>query len=146
MGFVLFYGNKVIYSNFYPAKFKIDGKVFATSEHYSMYAKAMKFEPNAPVTYGALVSASAAKAKKSVRQVQFFSESSWCEVKQQIMYTTCLAKLPQNSELKQLLETDDGVIVECSPHNRKWGIGMDKNNPDVQNTNQWREKTCSLKP
>ena len=39
------------------------------------------------------------------------------------MYTTYLAYLPQNSELKQLLETDDDVIGECSPHNRKWDIG-----------------------
>lgn len=139
MGFVLFYGNKEIYSNFYPAAFEIEGKVFPTSEHYFMYAKAMKFDPNGPVTYETLVSSTPAEAKKQGRQVRFFSESSWSAVDQQIMYEACLAKFSQNSELKkQILETGDNTIVECSPRDRKWGIGMGKNNPDAQNPDKWR--------
>jgi len=139
MGFVLFYGINDIYSNFYPASFEIDGKVFPTSEHYFMYAKAMKFDPDGPVTYEALVSAPPAEAKKMGRQVRFFSESTWDAIDQQIMYKACLAKFAQNPELKQqILETGDDIIVECSPRDRKWGIGMGKNNPNAQNPKLWR--------
>ena len=139
MNFVLFYGDKEIYSNFYPAEFEIDGKTFPTSEHYFMYAKAMRFDSEGPVTYEKLVSVSPAEAKKLGRQVRFFDAGVWNEIDQDIMYTACLEKFSQNPELReQLLATCDDIIVECSPRDRKWGIGMGKNNPDAQNPDKWR--------
>lgn len=141
MGFVLFYGNKEIYSNFYPAEFEIDGLRFPTSEHYFMYAKAMRFDPDGPVTYETLLSATPAEAKKQGRLVRFFDPAVWNAIDEEIMYKACLAKFSQNPELKrQLLETGDAIIVECSPRDRKWGIGMGKNNPGATNPQMWRGK------
>jgi ribA/ribD-fused uncharacterized protein len=139
MNFVLFYGNKEIYSNFYPAAFEIDGKAFPTSEHYFMYVKAMTFDPNGEVTYERLAAASPKEAKAQGRQVRFYSESRWNAMCENVMYKACLAKFSQNPELKQqILETGDAIIVECSPRDRKWGIGMGKNNPDATNPDKWR--------
>ena len=139
MGFVLFYGDKEIYSNFYPAEFEIDARTFPTSEHYFMYTKAMRFDPDGPVTYKKLMSASPAEAKKLGRQIRFFDAGVWNTIDQENMYAACFAKFSQNPELrKQILATGDDIIAECSPRDRKWGIGMGKNNPDAQNTDKWR--------
>lgn len=141
MGFVLFYGNKEIYSNFYPAAFEIDGLRFPTSEHYFMYAKAMRFDPDGPVNYETLVSATPAEAKKQGRLVRFFDPAVWNSIDEEIMFKACFAKFSQNPELKNaLLSTGDDTIVECSPRDRKWGVGMSKNNPDTTNPEKWRGK------
>ena len=74
---------------------------FPTSEHYFMYAKAMRFDPEGPVTDEKLVSVSPAEAKKLGRQVRFFDAGVWKEIDQDIMYKACLAKFSQNPELRE---------------------------------------------
>ena len=50
-----------------------------------------------------------------------------------------LAKFEQNVALERyLLGTGDAVLVEASPRDRIWGIGMGASNPDAQNPERWR--------
>ena len=45
----------------------------------------------------------------------------------------------QNDELRNfLLSTGDKVLVEASPSDRIWGIGLGKNNPDALDPTKWR--------
>ena len=45
-----------------------------------------------------------------------------------------LAKFGQNDGLKEFpIETEERILVEASPVDRIWGIGLAANDPDVEN-------------
>ena len=49
------------------------------------------------------------------------------------------AKFSQNAELKEfLLSTVGKVLVEASPYDRIWGIGMSADDSRSENPNLWR--------
>lgn len=49
------------------------------------------------------------------------------------------AKFSQNKELKEfLLNTENKVLVEASPQDMIWGIGLEQNNSDAENPAKWR--------
>ena len=49
------------------------------------------------------------------------------------------AKFGQNPELLRfLLSTGNRILVEASPYDRIWGIGMDRKSPDASNPMKWR--------
>ena len=48
------------------------------------------------------------------------------------------AKFHQNKELRQfLLETGTRVLVEASPHDRIWGIGIGSEDSRAQDPTRW---------
>lgn len=49
------------------------------------------------------------------------------------------AKFLQNKELNEFLcNTGDQVLVEASPHDKIWGIGMEQSHSSVENPTKWR--------
>jgi ribA/ribD-fused uncharacterized protein len=49
-----------------------------------------------------------------------------------------LAKFGQNAELRSyLLETGDKVLVEASPVDRVWGIGLAADDPRAEQPSEW---------
>lgn len=117
---VLFYGVKNQYgefSNWYPASFSLDGKLWKTSEHYYM---AMKTE-DSDEAERIRKSKSPREAKKLGAKVKL--RPNWDNIKFNIMYKACLAKFSQNEELKKLLlSTEDRPLHEdCS--DPFWGGG-----------------------
>jgi ribA/ribD-fused uncharacterized protein len=57
------------------------------------------------------------------------------------MKKACLAKFQQNDILrKELFRTGDSVLVEASPSDHTWGVGLKIDNPDVANQSKWRGK------
>ena len=47
----------------------------------------------------------------------------------------------QNPEMKKILfDTYPKILVEASPRDRLWGIGMGANNPNAENPDKWRGK------
>lgn len=50
-----------------------------------------------------------------------------------------VAKFSQNPDLKEfLLGTGDAVIVEASPYDKIWGIGLKANDERARNPETWR--------
>ena len=73
------------------------------------------------------------------RAVQNFENSVWESQRYQIVKKANIAKFSQNSELlRYLLGTGDRILVEASPRDRIWGIGMGGSNPDAENPMKWR--------
>ena len=49
-----------------------------------------------------------------------------------------LHKFRQQEDLKNyLINTKDSIMVEASPFDKTWGIGMAKDNPKAQNMDTW---------
>lgn len=57
------------------------------------------------------------------------------------MVIACLRKFQQNSDLrKHLFETEDAQLVEASPFDDYWGIGMGLDDTELNNPKKWRGK------
>ena len=58
------------------------------------------------------------------------------------------AKFGQNPELKEfLLSTDDAILVEASPYDTIWGIGMDRETALNSKVEDWKGENllgCAL--
>ena len=73
------------------------------------------------------------------RGVKGFSDKVWNENKVKIVYRGNIAKFSQNRYLYNILmSTGDKVLVEASPWDRIWGIGMASDNPNVTDPRKWR--------
>jgi len=135
-GFALFWGSPL--SNWHKCKFEVDGRQFTSSEQYMMYAKAMIF--NDIVTAQKILATNDPKKQKALgREVKNFNEGIWDQYKAQIVLEGILEKFTQNVDLQEiLLATGDLEIVEASPYDRIWGIGLAADHPDATNPKKWQ--------
>jgi ribA/ribD-fused uncharacterized protein len=130
--------DKSCFSQWYDAGFDIDGIHYPTGEHYMMAEKARLFGDD-EMLQQILSSVHPRKAKQLGREVKRYDEKRWREHRFEIVTTGNVAKFSQNENLKTfLLNTGNRILVEASPRDKIWGIGMDKNNPDVENPAKWR--------
>ncbi|MES2597579.1 MAG: NADAR family protein [Verrucomicrobiota bacterium] len=118
--------------------FAIDGITYTTAEHYMMAEKARLFRDKA--TLAEIIAAkSPAIAKKLGRQVTNFDENLWLRHRWDIVVRGNAAKFAQHAELKTfLLQTGDRILVEASPFDRIWGIGMSATHPDAERPQNWK--------
>jgi ribA/ribD-fused uncharacterized protein len=125
-------------SQWWPASFTIDGLRYPTAEHFMMAEKARLFgdeETRARI----LKATSPSEAKQFGRGVRGFDESVWEQSRIEFVVRGNLAKFGQNSELNSfLLNTKDHVLVEASPVDRIWGIGLAADDGRVENPEQWQ--------
>jgi ribA/ribD-fused uncharacterized protein len=78
-------------------------------------------------------------AKALGRQVRGFDEAAWLKHRFSIVVRANKAKFAQNTELGQFLkQTGSRVLVEASPVDRIWGIGLAQDDEKVNNPNLWR--------
>jgi ribA/ribD-fused uncharacterized protein len=126
------------FSQWYAAPFSVDGQHYATSEHFMMAEKAALFGDEATRTQ-VLQAPNPGAAKALGRKVQGFEESIWIEHRFSIVVRANEAKFSQNVQLGQFLkQTASRVLVEASPVDRIWGIGLAANDEMVSNPNLWR--------
>ena len=130
--------DKSCLSQWYEAGFEIDGIYYPTAEHFMMAEKARLFGDN-EILEQILISRHPREAKQLGRAVKNYDEQHWHEHRFDIVTRGNIAKFTQNAELKAyLLNTGNRVLVEASPRDRIWGIGMGKSNPDAGNPVKWR--------
>ncbi len=78
-------------------------------------------------------------AKKLGRQVRGFDEALWAESRFAIIVRGNLAKFQQHPDLAAfLVATADRVLVEASPTDRIWGIGLAADAPHANDPEKWR--------
>jgi ribA/ribD-fused uncharacterized protein len=77
--------------------------------------------------------------KELGRQIKNFDAALWDKNKYQIVVQGNCLKFSQNESLKQfLIQTKDKVLVEASPVDIIWGIGLTEDSPNAKNPIEWR--------
>jgi ribA/ribD-fused uncharacterized protein len=78
-------------------------------------------------------------AKALGRKVRGFNDRLWLQHRYDIVVQANQAKFSQNPELNEyLMRTGSRVIVEASPVDAIWGIGLAQDHPDVNDPNLWK--------
>jgi ribA/ribD-fused uncharacterized protein len=129
---------KTCMSQWWPVTFEEEGIIYKTAEHYMMVGKAKLFKDIEMIDK--IVTCQTPKEAKAFgRLVKNFDPAIWDQHKCQIVTQANVLKFSQNPDLKTfLLGTGNKVIVEASPRDLIWGIGLGENNPKSQHPNTWR--------
>lgn len=126
------------FSQWFPAEFEVGGGTFTTAEHFMMFEKARLFD-DAEAAKNILKAESPGAAKALGRRVKGFDDTKWIENRWNIAVTGNLAKFTQNGPLQAyLLDTGERVLVEASPVDRIWGIGLDKQSALHKHPSDWK--------
>ena len=125
-------------SQWFPAKFSIDGVDYLTAEHYMMAEKARLFKDEEALVK-ILECETPKDAKALGRKVRNFDDALWKAHCSQIVVKANQAKFSQNPAFADWLRaTAPLVLVEASPFDKIWGIGMAKSHPGALDPCQWR--------
>ncbi len=145
MGYVFFWGHKPVdrvgkncLSQWFPCKFSVSGIEYNCAEQYMMAEKARTFGDNE--TLAKIMAATDPKEIKSLgREVRNFDAEIWGRKSREVVYRGNLAKFGLNAELRAfLLSTGDDVLVEASPYDKIWGIGMSVNDKGIEDPKNWK--------
>jgi ribA/ribD-fused uncharacterized protein len=125
------------FSQWYPAPFELEGERYATAEHFMMAQKAALFADDA-TRRQVLEAPSPGAAKALGRAVRDFDEATWVAHRFAIVVRGNRAKFAQHPALQQFLRnTAPRVLVEASPVDRIWGIGLAQDDPDTHHPDRW---------
>jgi ribA/ribD-fused uncharacterized protein len=129
-------------------RFVSDGSIFAfnCAEQYMMAAKALLFGDKQ--VFDAIMVAEAAKTQKDLgRQVKGLHTARWTDADKDLWEKAApdvlvrgnLAKFSQNPDiLEWLLSTGGKQLVEGSPTDRIYGVGMRYDDPRIQDPTNWQ--------
>lgn len=140
--FTFFFTGNDYLSNWYQCKFEglfsdINYE-FCCVEQYMMFAKAMLFCDYA--TAKEILKTKDPKNHKNLgRMVKNFDEHIWKLHCADIVYKGCEFKFLQNRDLLlQLLDTTPTLLVEASPYDKIWGIGLSENDKNALDMSKWK--------
>ena len=129
---------KACLSQWWLSDFVKDGVKYITAEHYMMANKAKLFN-DMEVFEKVLTKTSPKDVKDLGRQIKNFDAVVWDSQKYQIVKGGNYLKFSQNESLKQfLIQTKNKVLVEASPADAIWGLGMAEDNMKIKNPSEWR--------
>lgn len=144
--FIFFWGHKPeadgsvtksCFSQWWDCVFTVDGVEYRTAEQYMMAQKAVLFGDEA--VRGEIMAASHPKQFKELgRKIRGFNQEVWDKNCCDIVIKGNVAKFSQNEDLKAfLLGTNMRVLVEASPYDKIWGIGMGADDRRAENPTLW---------
>lgn len=132
--------SKACLSQWYPISFEVDDIHYATAEHFMMAGKARLFDDQ-EILAKILVSKTSGEAKALGKQVKGFKQELWDEHCSQIVIAGNFAKFSQHPKLAEyLINTGNRILVEASPVDRVWGIGLAETADNIENPLIWRGK------
>lgn len=126
------------FSQWWIAPFEVEGHRYPSAEHWMMVQKALLFGDE-DMAKQIRQAASPAQAKQLGRKVQHFEPVVWDEHKYEIVRQGNGHKFTQHAPLGRfLLDTGSRILVEASPVDPVWGIGLAANDPRAENPLQWK--------
>ncbi|RVU90734.1 NADAR family protein [Flavobacterium columnare] len=128
---------KTCFSQWWQSSFTVDGITYPTAEHWMMAQKAKLF--NDEEMFDKIIKANSPhQAKKLGRLVKGFDNEIWNAQRFDIVVQGNYHKFSQNEALKEfLLNTNDRILVEASPVDKIWGIGLTGDDPKANNPKTW---------
>jgi ribA/ribD-fused uncharacterized protein len=113
---------------------------YATAEHWMMAEKARLFRDERALAQ-VLTAATPADAKAVGRSVVNYDDEAWAAARSLAVVRGNVAKFGQNAALGAFLDaTAERVLVEASPRDTIWGIGLGATNPKSKTPSSWRGK------
>ena len=77
--------------------------------------------------------------KKLGRKVRNFDSRLWDSHKFDIVVNGNYHKFSQNTEMRDILISNAGIVlVETSPYDDIWGIGLEASHPDASDPSKWK--------
>lgn len=127
-------------SQWWMQDFIVDGVMYRCCEQYMMAQKARLFH-DVEMKKNIMDAKQPKQMKAYGRLVKNFDANVWNNKSIEIVRIANYHKFLQNEDLKNyLLSTKDKILVEASPRDRIWGIGMSKHHEQVENPLCWRGK------
>jgi len=128
------------FSQWHPSPFEIDGVTYSCAEQYMMAEKARLFEDVAREVM-IMSTSDPSDQKRYGRMVEGFDNEVWLRNAKDIVKQASLAKYGQNPDLRAVLMATMGkTLVEASPEDRLWGIGLRKTDPRAKGRSTWKGK------
>jgi ribA/ribD-fused uncharacterized protein len=138
MTYTFFFTEKSPFSQWYPCAFTVEGIAFTCAEQFMMHGKALLFADH-EIAKQVLAAAHPKQHKALGRKVTPFDDATWKARRVEIVKAGSRAKFTQNEELRALLLATKGTeLVEASPYDRIWGIGLAATDPRAQDSKTWR--------
>ena len=126
------------FSQWYPSTFVVKNITYPTAEHWMMAEKARLFN-DSDIEAQIIKSMVPGQVKALGRQIKGFDEELWMNNRFDIVVEGNFHKFTQNEAMKEyLLNTHERVLVEASPVDNIWGIGLSKESKNIENPNTWR--------
>ena len=125
-------------SQWWKCRFTLDGVTYSSAEQYMMAEKARLFQDHD--IYDQIIASHDPKRVKALgRQVRGFDVELWDQHRYDIVVRGNYAKFSQDKQLRDfLLGTKNRVLVEASPVDRIWGIGMAADHESIENPMLWK--------
>ena len=124
-------------SQWWPATFTVDGLAYHSAEHFMMAAKALLFG-DAETADRIRQAPHPGAAKALGREVRGFDEQRWVDHRFDLVVVGNLAKFGQHQDLRDfLLGTGSKVLVEASPRDAIWGIGLASDDDRAASPEHW---------
>ena len=145
--FTFFYKTSSPFSQWHAARFTVPegylcystAKIeFNCAEQYMMYKKAVHFGDK-DIARQIMETSQPREQKELGRAVKGFRKDEWERVCIPIVYRGNYFKFIQNPKLlRKLITTAGTTLVEASPTDILWGVGLSENDPLIHDRKNWR--------
>jgi ribA/ribD-fused uncharacterized protein len=136
--YTFFFTEASPFSQWYRCAFTVGANTFNCAEQFMMHGKAELFEDADAATK--ILAAEHPRDHKALgRKVKNFDDAKWKRARTEIVMAGNRAKFTQNPELRDLLLATAGTtLVEASPYDKIWGIGLAATDPRANDSSQWK--------
>ena len=115
--------DKSCLSQWFQRDFIVDELIYKNAEQYMMAKKALLFKDD-KIFEKIMNESNPKKIKAFGRQIKGFDNVVWERHSEIFVYEANIAKFSQNEDLKEFLLSTEGILVEASPYDKIWGIGL----------------------
>ncbi len=117
--------------------FYVEGIKYNCAEQYMMAKKALLFDDIN--TYTKIMNATHPREHQKLgREVKFYKQDVWDKYKYEIVFNGNMARFIQNNDQLDFLLSTKGKLVEASPVDRVWGVGLSKDDPLILDEKNWK--------
>lgn len=128
------------FSQWFPSQFVFEKMSFNRAEQFMMFGKTVFFEDF--ITASKVMKSNSPKEQKALgRETAGFNVDKWVNVARDIVYVGNYCKFTQDNNLNETLMATKGLtLVEASPYDKIWGIGLAEDDKRAQQRSTWQGK------